>query len=238
MNKIVSFLSIALMAAVAFSSCIGDSESSNTITAGGYYTITGSNATGYNLFSDLGGRVTPSMESVRALCGEGGFGSHKRAILYFEYTPEMVSEDGTAVVGANLTSGSYMHESAPMTVAEAESAKVTEPDSIMRMTELMEVWASNGYLNASIVGMYYKSAPTLHLVYDPASISENAIKATLYYNYHSKTSNGATYLYYSYPISSWSAMIPGSGDIELTVESEGLAAKKVKIARKALTPIL
>ena len=240
MTKIVSFLSVALMAAVAFTSCIEEVDpSKNTYSVSGFYTITGNATSGYLLHGDFGGKVNPSLASIRSLCGEKGFGDNKRALCYFQYTQDMVSEDKNTLNGAELVAGKYMYVSAPLSPEEAEEAKVTAKDSISRMNELMDVWVANGYLNAAVNGYYAngKTAPTLRMVLNPADISENAAKVTLYYNYHSTSPNGLDYFYYSYPVTNWMGLIPGGGDIQLTVTAAGISEKTIKVERAKLQPI-
>ena len=133
---------ISAFAAIALTSCLGDSdESENTYTAYGYYTITGNFNSSYTLFSDLGGKVIPTMSSVANLTDNKGFGNHSRAMLYFTYKPSQVSQDQQTITGAELYDGRYFDEYLPLSKQKADEALVTATDSIFQIRELNDVWA-------------------------------------------------------------------------------------------------
>ena len=242
MNYVKTIL-FSAFAAIALTSCLGDSdEDENTYTAWGYYTITGNYSSSYTLYSDMGGKVIPTMSSVSQLTNNEGFGNHSRAMLYFRYKPTQVSADEKTITGAELFDGRYFDEYYPMSQEQANNAKVTDPDSIFQFRELMDIWAYRGYLNAVVEAPYsYVNGtnikPTVYLVYDPASITENSITFNFYFNRHSdKTapSNGPVYFYTSFYLNLVDELVPGNGDVNITVKYNDGSSKQTKVSRENL----
>jgi hypothetical protein len=237
------FYSILLsaFAAIALTSCLGDSdESENTYTAYGYYTITGNFNSSYTLYSDLGGKVIPTMSSVAQLTDNKGFGNHSRAMLYFTYKPSQVSQDQQTITGAELYDGRYFDEYLPLSKQKADEALVTATDSIFQIRELNDVWAYRGYLN-TVINATYSSVngvnvkPTVNLVYDPATITENAITFNIYFNRHSEqnaTSNGPVYFYTSHYLNFIDELVPGSDDVTITIKASDTVSKQIKVSRQ------
>ena len=237
MKKTLISLCAVLLSAVSLSSCLSDSdESENTYTIGGYYTITGSVADGYKLYSDFGGTIVPTTTSVVSICGTSGFGSFTRGMFYFTYTLDQVSADGSTITNAELSTGTYMSTSDPMTLAEAESKHLA--DSATAILDVAEFWAARGYLNFNVQGYYglTEDAPSCAMVYDPASISDDAITVTLYYNAHCTSFYSYSNFYYSYPLSSLLDLIPGSGNVTITIQTEGCETEQLNVARSEFVP--
>lgn len=240
MKLLKTFLMLAFSACL-FSSCLSDDdESENTYTAFGYYTITGSMSSGYTLYSDAGGKVIPTAESVANITNSVGFGDHTRALLYFQYKPSQISADQKTITGASLYDGRYLEELYPMTIEEANESLVTSSDSIFQITEFMEAWAYRGYVNTVVNGVYsvvndVNIKPTVNIVYDPASIRENAITFDIYYNRHSAqnaTANGPVYFYTSYYLNEIEEDIPGSGDVTVTINCDNGISKTLTVSRE------
>ena len=232
---------ISAFAAIALTSCLGDSdETENTYTAYGYYTITGDFTTGYTLYSDLGGKIIPTTSSVADITDSKGFGNHTRALLYFQYKPSQVSQDQTTITGAELYDGRYFDELNPLSLEQANNAQITATDSIFQITELMDAWAYRGYLN-TVIGATYSTVngvnvkPTINLVYDPASITENAITFDIYFNRHSPQtapSNSPVYFYTSHFLNSIDELVPGNDDVTITVKASNGQSKQIKVSRQ------
>ncbi|MBR5068441.1 MAG: hypothetical protein IKX25_03500 [Bacteroidales bacterium] len=239
--KLLKTLLFAAMAACTLTSCLSsDDESENTYSAYGFYTITGSLTSGYTLYSDTGGKVIPTTSSVAEITDSKGFGNHSRAMLYFQYKASQISTDGKSITGAELYDGRYLDELYPMSLQKANEALVTAEDSIFQVTEFMDTWAYRGYLNTVVNGPYslvngVSIKPTINLVYDPASITENAITFNLYYNRHSsKTdpSNGPIYFYTSYYLNDLDELIPGSGNVNVTIKCNDGTVKDISVSRE------
>ncbi len=238
--KLFKTMLCAAFAAIALTSCLSDEETENTYTAYGYYTITGSLTSGYTLYSDTGGKVIPSSTSVSDLTGGNGFGNHTRAIFYFQYKASQISQDQSTITGAVLSEGRYFDERSTLSLPEAEAALVTSADSIFQYQDLTDAWAYRGYLNTVVNAPYsmvntVSIMPTVNLVYDPASISENAITFDIYYNRHTEqnaSGYGPIYLYTSHYLDNLDALIPGSGDVRVTLRASGGTTKLLTVSRQ------
>ena len=239
--KLFKTLLFAALAACTLTSCFSDDdETENTYTAYGFYTITGSFTSGYTLYSDMGGKVIPTTASVSDLTNKEGFGTHTRAMLYFRYKADQVSEDQKTITGAELFDGRYFEELYPLSKEYADRTLVTSVDSTFQIRELMDLWAYRGYLNTVVNGVYssvndINIKPTINLVYDPASITENAITFTLYFNRHSSsnaTSNGPVYFYTSHYLNKIDELVPGSGDVTITIKTTDGLTKELKVSRE------
>ncbi len=237
------FKTILLLAfsACVFSSCLSDDDATeNTYTAYGYYTITGSMTSGYTLYSDTGGKLIPTTESVSNLTNSAGFGSHTRALFYFQYKPSQISSDQKTITGASLYDGRYLDELYPLTLEGANNALVTSEDSTFQVIDLMDTWAYRGYLNTVVNSVYstvngVNIKPTVNLVYDPEKISENAITFDLYYNRHSNqnaTSGGPIYFYTSYFLNAIEEKIPGTGNVTVTINCDNGTTKTLTVSRE------
>ncbi len=239
--KLLKSIILLAFSACLFTSCFSDDEDTeNTYTAYGYYTISGSMTAGYTLYSDTGGKIIPTNESVSKLTNSAGFGTHTRALLYFQYKPSQISSDQKTITGAVLYDGRYLDENHLLTLEDANTALVTSSDSIFQVTEFMETWAYRGYLNTVINGIYstingVNIKPTVNMVYDPASISENAITFDIYYNRHSAqnaASDGPIYFYTSYYLDDIEDEIPGSGNITVTIKCGNGTTKTLTVSRE------
>lgn len=239
MNYLKTIL-ISAFAAIALTSCLDDSDDSEgTYSAYGYYTITGNTVSGYTLYSDMGGKVIPTMTSVADVTNNEGFGTHTRAMLYFSYKPNQISSDQKTITGAELYDGRYFDELSPLSLGQANNVNLTSSDSIFQVTELMNVWAYRGYIN-TVVNASYSSVngvnikPTVNLVYDPASISENAITFEIYFNRHSSqnaATNGPTYFYTSHYLDNIDELVPGNGNVTVTVKYSNGMTKQLSVSR-------
>ncbi|MBO4754346.1 MAG: hypothetical protein J5543_07105 [Bacteroidales bacterium] len=243
--KLFKTLLFSALAACTLTSCLGsDDESENTYTAYGFYTITGSLTAGYTLYSDMGGKVIPTAASVADITNKEGFGSHTRAMLYFRYKANQVSADQKTITGAELYDGRYFDELYPMSKDYADRTLVTSEDSTFQVREFMDVWAYRGYLNTVFNGAYssvndINIKPTINLVYDPASITENAITFDVYYNRHSAknaNANGPVYFYTSHYLNRIDELVPGSDDVTITIKSTDGITKEIKVSRQDFYP--
>ena len=239
--KLFKTLLFSALAVCTLTSCLeSDDDSENTYTAYGFYTITGSLTSGYILYSDTGGKVIPSISSVNELTEAQGFGFHTRAMFYFKYKESQISADGMSITDAELYDGRYLDELYPMSLQKADANLVTAEDSIFQVTEFMDTWAYRGYLNTVVNGPYssvngVSLKPTINLVYDPASITENAITFDMYYNRHSsKTapSNGPVYFYNSYYLNDLDGLIPGNGNVTITIKCNDGTVKDISVSRE------
>ncbi len=237
------FKTILLLAfsACILSSCLSDDENTETTyNAYGYYTISGSMTSGYTLYSDTGGKLIPTTESVSNLTNKAGFGNHTRALFYFQYKASQISSDQSTITGANLYDGRYMDELHFLTLEEANNANITSSDSIFVVMDLSDTWAYRGYLNTVAYGSYsvvngVNIKPTVNLVYEPANISENAITFNVYYNRHSAqnaTPGTPMYFYSSHYLDEIEEKIPGSGDVTITINCDNAATKTLKVSRE------
>lgn len=238
--KLFKIFLCAAFAAITLTSCLGDDDTENTYTAYGYYTIVGSQTTGYTLYSDTGGKVIPSSTSVYDVTGGHGFGNHTRALFYFNYKPSQVSQDQSTITGADLYDGRYFDELKPLSLAEAETALVNSTDSVFQYQSLVDAWAYRGYLNTVVNGQYSQVntvsiMPTVNLVYDPASITDNSITFDIYYNRHTAqdaAAYGPVNLYTSYFLDDLDALIPGSGDVRVILRGKDGATKMLTVSRQ------
>ena len=236
MRKLLLHLLLAVIASVtvisSFTSCLSGDTSENTYTTYDYFTITGNATQGYTLYSDNNTIIIPDLQSITTPLGADGFGSHHRAMLSFSYKQNQISADGNQLNGATLTGYTYFIESDPLTLAEADSLGVTSADSIVSLTDLGEPWVIRGYFNVSVLGYYGSQiVPSLRLVYDPATIQENTIAVSLYYNPRATTLSYSGTLYYAYPFSQLAALVPGNDVINVIVQTPGHEDQTIKAAR-------
>jgi hypothetical protein len=161
-------------------------------------------------------------------------------MLYFSYKPSQVSQDEKTITGAELFDGRYFDEYLPLSKQQADDALITATDSIFQIRELNDVWAYRGYLN-TVVNAPYSSVngvnvkPTVNLVYDPSSISENAITFDIYFNRHTDqnaASNGPVYFYTSHLLNFIDEIVPGNGDVTITIKTSNGISKDIKVSRQ------
>lgn len=241
MKKFFSILCAGLVAGVAFTSCLGESDDSdNTYSIAGYYTITGSMLTGYTLHQDGGGTIIPSTSSVANVAGASGFGDHKRAMLMVQYKASMVSSDNNKITGGEIISGSYLAEKQIQSAQEAGQSGMTSADSIFSVNTFDALWSYNGWLNAGVTGRYSQVdgknvVPSFLLVYDEDKLVADSLFLTLLYNRHSPQNAiaaGSTQTYASFPLDDMRDVVPGSKDsVVVVVRCKECPDKKIRIAR-------
>lgn len=243
--KRTKFLLTLMLAGVAFlsTSCLSNEESDPQATC--YVTIDG-NYPNYKLYADGGGIITPTAESVNSLTSSKGFGNFKRAAFGMTYKTANVTTDEitgqTYIKDAQLTEGQLFPVNEIKTKLEAETELISSEDSTFAITEFTQVWAYNGYLTTLVRGYYSTDAsgnglyPTTNLVYDPSSLTTDAITFKMYYNRHSAQSaaiGGASSFATSYSLEDLVNIIPGSEDVKVTIQPDrGADPVTITVSRK------
>lgn len=235
-------LAVMLLALTAtITSCMPDDDD-KTYHLEGYFTITGSNPN-YILYRDGGGIITPSVSSINTLTGGKGFANYKRAYMYLTYKEANYStneKNETIIDQAELQNGLYINTENIISKERADNEKITDKDSIYAIKTFENVWAYRGYVSTIISAFYDVKdktgiTPTIKMVYSPEDVKENAIKFHIYYNRHSvegSSQYGPYSFMNSFPISEFDAIIPGTGDVEMTFEVDGAESKTIKVSRE------
>lgn len=249
MKKIKStFFAIVVMMITAFSftSCLGESGESNP-SGYGYFTISGDATFGYTLYGDGGGIVSPTTSSVISLTGSNGFGSNKRAFLYYEYAEENVTQSSTTseytINNAAMTSGYYIPTS---DVVYAYNGETEVNDSLFDIASLTSVWGYRGYITTVQTADYVYTngaavSPTFNLVYDTDDNTEpNVMNLTLCCNRHSAfnaSTSGSSSFVNSFDISDMAYQVEGSDSVTVNISATGVSNKlSFKIARADFYP--
>lgn len=250
MKRINFLLAAALMATtVLTTSCLGDDDATdnNDYTLYGYCTIAGTNPN-YKFYFDGGGLVIPSTTSITTATSGTGFGNNTRAYFYMTYKGKnyTTNSDGEVqVTEAEIQTGTILPVRNIRTQSEAFADSITANDSIYTITSLDNVWAYRGYLTTLVTGPYATNTsgalyPRVNLVYNPEDVSENAIKFHLYYNARNTTGTSMSSYTYSfatsYPLYYLANIVPGSGDITMTFDTDGGESKSIAVTRDNLTP--
>lgn len=249
--KKINFLLAAMLMAVATmtTSCLDADTSDNTLSTTAYATITGTNPN-YVLYCDGGLIVKPTTSSVSSVTGAAGFGTNKRVFLSINYKESNLSQDTSTgistITDGELTSGTYIPTIEILTKAQADAQNITAEDSTFAITSLGNAWAYDGYLTTYTTSYYAAGSdgtalyPSTNIVFGPEDVSENAITLHMYYNRHvsskSEVMGSSTFLN-SFDLSSLVDVIPGTGDITITLSyNNGETNTKTLICtRKMLT---
>ena len=248
-----SFYALVAVIGIVFalSSCMKSEDNTNLNYLGDYFTITGANPI-YDLYSDHGVIVHPSIESVNELTQSAGFGDHKRIYLIMSYKNEdVITGTSPEIKNATLMSGSYMMESKTMTVAEADEKGLTKADSLFVVEKFsvydqdygtVNPWAgSKQYLNIPYTAGYIvvnekAVTPTFNIWYDVADFKENAATVTFGYNRHCKQDETKVYgnysFYTTFPMDKIIQQVPGTDSVTVTVMSKDKTPFTVKMARR------
>lgn len=230
---------IALCAA----SCSNDDEYRNRATFSSCFTILGS-MPNYTLVDDSNNRFYPTLESVKAVTDNAGFGQQKRVQLYGYYDMEKDVEkgaDGTFNVrNVTLQGGQYILTVKAKSVAQLKEENLLSLDSIFPIQSLSNYWIANGYLNTLLVAQYSANGgapilPSVNIYAREESIKENEVTLEVLYNRHSSknvSAAGMAEQLNSFDISE--LQIPGQDSIMVRLEIQGVSPIKKKVARKAL----
>lgn len=228
MKKFFSLLGAALMMGLAFTSCITGESGPNTYNFQDFFTITGNVATGYTLYSDHGTYVTLDRT---AFTNESGFGTAERVLMTVAYTEEMISADSKGLKNPSVIECVLVPTANALTLEEAAASKVTEADSLYNVNKL-DFWAYRGYLTTETTAFYGNVRPTLNLVYDPITVRTDSIDLQLCYNIHKASPNYGGNYYTSFRLEPLATLIPGSGDVVMTVSCKGCNPVIVKVKRQ------
>jgi len=227
MKKIFTLFSAALLAGLTFTSCLDGETSENTYTYQDCYTVTGSYATGYTLYSDNGNYATFDQS---CFTGSEGFGTAERLYMTLQYTTAMVTADSKGLKNPNVAECYIMPTTNPMDLETATARNITQSDSCRAVNDL-QVWAYRGYLTVQTYASYGSVRPTINLVYDTASIATDSITAQVCYNPHTSSTTSGGYFYTSIRLEPIAFDIPGSNDVVFTIKCNGISDKLLKVSR-------
>lgn len=240
-----TFMAIAsVCVALCLTSCLSEEEPTHYMR--GHFVIEGANPN-YTLYSNDGFVIRLSPSSVTNATSGAGFGNNKRG--YFDISFEekdvksVTGTDGKEehhITNAQLMGGSFVTILSPMSHASATDRNIAVADSMFAVTKCNDLWYHRGYLNMIVTAPYtVKDSkgiyPTMNMMYDEQDISENSIKLTLLYNRHSAKGNDVSSMegnfVTAYTMNTIKELVPGNDSITVTVEAEGIEAKKIKMAR-------
>lgn len=227
MKKFRYLLGMAVMAALTLTSCLDNDGKENTYYIEDFYTVTGSYASGYTLYSDNGSYVTLDQT---AFTNDTGFGSTERVYMSAVYSESMITADGKGLTNPSVSSCIIINTTNPMSIDEANAQKVLEADSCASVSSL-NCWAYRGYLTAAPTAYYGKARPTLNLVYDPASVRNDSIDVELCYNTHNSPISGSGIYYTSFRLEPLTYVVPGANDVIVTIKCKGRSDMKLKVPR-------
>ena len=240
MRKLTNFLLLSALAAVTLSSCLEEGESDNRRGSYGFFTVGQRNPMTniYTLYCDNGGRIEPTIESVMSMTkSEKGLDAYERLYVEFLYhdTDVTTENDIQVVHNADMQYALVL----PTGIAYPPSAtveieKITDKDSICNITTIKDLWAYGGYINVGVYGPYYKERPTMSLYCD--SVNTDFAHLRLCYNRHdSKNSLGSDTYYSSFRLQFLQPSIPGNDTVNVVLSADGVADKKIRIARRDFT---
>lgn len=229
MKKFFMLCAAALMMG-CMTSCLDDGDIENTYTNEDFYTITGGLEMGYTLYSD---NATYIKLDKSAFQPGSSFGTTERAIVLTQYKDIHISSDRRGLTNPTIAGYVPLPTTDPMSQEVAEAAKVLEADSCDNVAKL-NVWAYRGYLTACTYTYFGRTAPTMNLVYDPATVRTDSVDVTLTYNLHAQSNTGSGNYYTCFRLDQFDSLVPGSGDVVMTVKCKGTETQILKIARKNL----
>ena len=192
---------IALLSVVTFSSCLGESETTDYPNYSSFVTISGDAFFGYTFHSDFGCTLQPTQESINQVLPGLKNSSAKRALISFDLIPE--SENGKelkagetytialkAAYGSNIALPTYstIDTYGNQTAADSLTAKNGSISNIKS-----QIWAINGYANAEMTIVYDYNKPFYMNTYYDYNKDIDIEGKTLYLNiYYNKNSTSAT----------------------------------------------
>lgn len=196
--SLFSFL-IALVSAFTFSSCLDNKDSSNFPMYSMYVTITGDDLFGYTFYADNGSILIPTTSSVKEVLPGLSGSNIKRALVSFDLASETENnyylESGKRY-DIILRQSYYSNYSIPTFSTIDVATHTAALDSLTQNNDEVNnvdknIWAINGYVNASITLNYDYSRPFyMHTFYDSekdVNVTNNTLYLNLYYNNNTTT---------------------------------------------------
>lgn len=236
--KITKVLSLCLIALIAGLSSCNKNDDNGLCTIQGYFTVQSlSNGTAKAYFD--GGGVINITENADVLISE----NYERGALNISYYMDDVqsTESEIVVKKAKLLGAQKTKVLKPISKEDAEEKGVFDPEKRGKFVKVLELWASNGYLN---VGATYQVLvngekyiePTVYLVYDDSKVEDNVLNLKAYYNPNKTeqtTKATQTNLMYSFRINDLSGLVGGDDDvIKVNITFDGLEKVQVLNMRR------
>lgn len=244
MNKKISKVAvIAMMALSAFvtSSCLKNGENVNTIVANNFCTVGPGTSSRYTFYMD--DDIVVRLDSVSENRIYRTFGSKaSRISLIYQYnTQDATIVDGVRhVYNAEVLNGTQLVKVDDiMTTEIAKSKNQLAADSVFEIRTLQAFYAHKGYITCAVEGPYFSNGtkaayPDINLIVDEKDIKENEMTIHLYYNCHANKKASGYYVSTfakSFPITSYSKLVPGNSDITLKLVLEGKTGSNVHTAK-------
>jgi len=222
---------IVLLSAVTFSSCLGESETTDYPSYSSFVTISGDEFFGYTFHSDYGCTLRPTKESISQVLPGLKNSSVKRALVSFDLVPE--SENGKelkagetytialkAAYGSNIALPTYntIDTYGDQTAVDSLTAKNGSINNINS-----QIWAINGYANAEMTILYDYNKPFyMNAYYDynnDIDIENKTLSLNIYYNKNSTSASqtGKSVFSFSLPQSAASQFLNNGFNREDTI---------------------
>ena len=180
---------ILTAAITLLSSCLSGEDDQHS--ASGYFTVSGDMTSGYTLYLDGGGKLTPTMASVSKLTNNKGFESIERAFLTYTYKEKDLSADRSEITGAELIAGESLDVNTPVSTQSTEATAITAADSTFDIGAVTHIWAYRGFLTVIYEGQYAWNEkkngylyPRINMVYNAEERIPNELNVTIYHNEH------------------------------------------------------